>query len=406
MSSQIKKKFIEANAIDGSKILMNSDEALRIKKASGTEEQSVFKLDAQDKLQFLIAPRISADPTDNDELARKGYVDQKIADLVDGAPALLDTLNELAAAIGDDENFATTISNALSGLSTDISNEATARADEDLTFVKLDGSRTMSGALKVASTIYETSVENWGFASKYTTEAISYIYPNPGQVFQPSGNEFVIETANETLNEFLNTSIIAKDLLLGAAKVQFGLSDYTNYNAPVFGTVESDSGDMKIASEVALKLSAATQIKAMSELSMESNKIVGLADGTDAGHAVNKGQLDSAVSAEETRAMGAEGVLAGRVLALENVAVQFSSEKMTLSAEDVTNGYVDLAHTAVGNSMNAFVDRLAIHETDDYTLSVVGGVTRVTFAGSLVTPGQEKLSAGDVVRVKYAYEVL
>ena len=56
--------------------------------------------------------------------------------------------------------------------------------------------------------------------------------------------------------------------------------------------------------------------------------------------------------------------------------------------------------------MNAFVDRLAIFQTDDYTLSTVSGVTRMTFAGSLITPGQEKLSAGDVVRVKYAYEVL
>jgi len=34
--------------------------------------------------------------------------------LVDGAPAALDTLNELAAALGDDENFATTVTNTLS----------------------------------------------------------------------------------------------------------------------------------------------------------------------------------------------------------------------------------------------------------------------------------------------------
>lgn len=54
----------------------------------------------------------------------KAYADQKIADLVDGAPALLDTLNELAAAIGDDENFVTTIT-------TSISNESTARANAD-----------------------------------------------------------------------------------------------------------------------------------------------------------------------------------------------------------------------------------------------------------------------------------
>ena len=37
-----------------------------------------------------------------------------VAYLVDSAPGALDTLNELAAALGDDENFATTITNSLS----------------------------------------------------------------------------------------------------------------------------------------------------------------------------------------------------------------------------------------------------------------------------------------------------
>jgi hypothetical protein len=39
----------------------------------------------------------------------------KIDTLVDSAPATLDTLNELAAALGDDENFSTTITNSLAG---------------------------------------------------------------------------------------------------------------------------------------------------------------------------------------------------------------------------------------------------------------------------------------------------
>ena len=42
------------------------------------------------------------------------YTDTAIANLVDSAPPLLDTLNELAAALGDDENFASTTASALS----------------------------------------------------------------------------------------------------------------------------------------------------------------------------------------------------------------------------------------------------------------------------------------------------
>ena len=43
----------------------------------------------------------------------KAYVDAEVAGVVDSAPSALNTLNELAAALGDDSNFATTTSTAL-----------------------------------------------------------------------------------------------------------------------------------------------------------------------------------------------------------------------------------------------------------------------------------------------------
>lgn len=45
--------------------------------------------------------------------ATETYVDTSVANLVNSAPATLDTLNELAAALGDDPNFATTITNQI-----------------------------------------------------------------------------------------------------------------------------------------------------------------------------------------------------------------------------------------------------------------------------------------------------
>ena len=47
------------------------------------------------------------------QLANKSYVDTQVSALVDSAPATLDTLNELAAALNDDANFATTVTNSL-----------------------------------------------------------------------------------------------------------------------------------------------------------------------------------------------------------------------------------------------------------------------------------------------------
>jgi len=54
-----------------------------------------------------------ADPTANQDAASKAYVDTQVANLVDSAPGALNTLNELAAAIGDDANFTTTITNSI-----------------------------------------------------------------------------------------------------------------------------------------------------------------------------------------------------------------------------------------------------------------------------------------------------
>lgn len=45
--------------------------------------------------------------------ATEAYVVARINEVIDGAPAALDTLNELAAAINDDANFAGTITTAL-----------------------------------------------------------------------------------------------------------------------------------------------------------------------------------------------------------------------------------------------------------------------------------------------------
>ena len=47
------------------------------------------------------------------ELANKSYVDTEVANIVNSAPATLDTLDELAAALNDDANFATTVTTSL-----------------------------------------------------------------------------------------------------------------------------------------------------------------------------------------------------------------------------------------------------------------------------------------------------
>jgi hypothetical protein len=52
-------------------------------------------------------------PTADTDAANKAYVDAEVSAVIDAAPGALDTLNELAAAINDDANFSTTITNSI-----------------------------------------------------------------------------------------------------------------------------------------------------------------------------------------------------------------------------------------------------------------------------------------------------
>jgi hypothetical protein len=62
--------------------------------------------------------------------ATEAYVGTQITNLIDGSPGALDTLNELANALGDDANFSTTITNLINTKTTlaEAIDEATALA--------------------------------------------------------------------------------------------------------------------------------------------------------------------------------------------------------------------------------------------------------------------------------------
>ena len=69
----------------------------------------------------LASPALTGNPTaptqsasDNStKIATTAYTDTAISNLVDSSPAALNTLNELAAALGDDANFSTTVTNSI-----------------------------------------------------------------------------------------------------------------------------------------------------------------------------------------------------------------------------------------------------------------------------------------------------
>ena len=92
---------------------------------------------------------------DSSTYATQSYVGTQISNLIDAAPGTLDTLNELAAALGDDANFASTVTTALAGKQASLSGTG---------FVKISGT-TIS---------YDNSTYLTGITSSQVTTALGY----------------------------------------------------------------------------------------------------------------------------------------------------------------------------------------------------------------------------------------
>ena len=100
MATKVKTGVIDSSAIT-SALIAN---------ASITADDLHATLDLSGKTVTVA----TASAGDNDtSVASTAFVSTAIANLADSAPSTLDTLNELAAALGDDANYATTTTNAI-----------------------------------------------------------------------------------------------------------------------------------------------------------------------------------------------------------------------------------------------------------------------------------------------------
>lgn len=147
-----------------------------------------------------------------DGLATETYVDNKVAGIVDSAPATLDTLNELAAALADDPNFATTVATQIGnkvdkvdgkGLST---NDYTTAEKDKLASIENGANKTV-----VDTDLNSTStnpVENKAIYAQFNS-----ISAEVKQVKDDFNNN--IEVVNEdiqTLTQKVNATMTAEDV--------------------------------------------------------------------------------------------------------------------------------------------------------------------------------------------------
>jgi hypothetical protein len=136
---------------------------------------------------------IEAIPTpDYTGLATESYVNTAVSNLVASAPAALDTLNELAEALGDDANFATTITNSLAAKAPLASPTFTGTVSGiTKTMVGLDNVDNTSDNNKPVSTATQTALD---LKVNNSDPAIDYYVVNSG-----SGAYLVNGVSNGTI---------------------------------------------------------------------------------------------------------------------------------------------------------------------------------------------------------------
>lgn len=131
-------------------------------------------------------------------LATETYVDNAVAGLVDSAPAALDTLNELATALGNDANFATTISAQIGQKYTKPSTgiPASDLADGVIPTIPITSVNGQTGAV----TIQENVQADWN-----ATSGNAVILNQPDIKLIPGSNSDTLSITGDVIK--LNTSI-------------------------------------------------------------------------------------------------------------------------------------------------------------------------------------------------------
>ena len=155
----------------------------------------------------LASPALTGTPTaptavqstNNTQIATTAFVKSAVAGLVGSSPEALDTLNELAAALGNDPNFATTVMNALAGkqpLDATLTNLSGKSISGLLEYLGLGTAAKLAAAVATQSSpgnltipaliggVEKQIIVQWGSFAGLTSgdTAVTFPFPFPGNV--------------------------------------------------------------------------------------------------------------------------------------------------------------------------------------------------------------------------------
>jgi len=143
------------------------------------------------------------------KIATTAYADTAVANAIDAAPAALDTLNELAASLGDDANFAGTMTTSLAGkLSTAAGAVGTSNiADDAVTIAKIADAAIVTESEGIASNDNDTTLPTSAAVKDYVDGAVPtytdfYVTGNLGR----DANDYITWTDDTQMDFYVNGS--------------------------------------------------------------------------------------------------------------------------------------------------------------------------------------------------------
>lgn len=136
--------------------------------------------------------------------ATKSYVSQEINDLIGGAPGTLDTLKEIAEALGNDPNFATTITNMINNIGLrvdDIESRVVSLEDmfewdksasaSDPSLWRIKAKKDLYGVGEISAYGYSSGTVPTGAQYMYELKDVLFTELTSGQLLQWNGTKWI-----------------------------------------------------------------------------------------------------------------------------------------------------------------------------------------------------------------------
>lgn len=371
--SQILRKFIADNAVNGAKIRLNNNETLRARNAANTADVDLLKLDTANQLTFTVLPFADtalAIPTSDKQFATVEYIKNYVNGKGDAKDAVAYFANGNITGTFNAGNATTPAS--LVGTA--------ALVIDGKTF---SGSDVTTPPMRIALGGQTAGLQN-GIYDLTAAGASSFTLTR--------SNDFDgLENAGGTeVTQGAYFSVVSGTVYSGY-EVVLTTADPIVINTTALSFVKYPSTLSLIGGDMITKSGNTFSVDLQTNGGLESSN-----PGNDAGQLRIKTDA-AALEKDKTTTINTGN---NSLVARKTVKQTF-----TLSATDITNQYIDLLNIAGDSSVIFYVEGGPTQrEGGDYSVNYTGGTggkTRISFTGGLATAGVSALAAGDIVTIQY-----